>query len=63
MTYRELLDKLHDLTPAQLDTEVLYQDTNDGEFYGIRGIHPGEEDGYYAEVGLPADQVLLRIVQ
>jgi len=62
MTYRELLKKLNTLTPAQLDMEVLYQDTNDGEFYGIRGILPGEDYGG-DEVGLSADQVLLAIIQ
>ena len=38
MTFRELLTKLQTLSPEHLDTEIQYQDTNDGEFYGVRGL-------------------------
>lgn len=62
MTYRELLEKLKEFTPEQLDKDVLYQDTNDGEFYGLRGVHSGEDYGG-AEVGLSEDQFLLAIEQ
>jgi hypothetical protein len=62
MTYRELLEKLNTLTPAQLEKDVLYQDTNNGEFYGLRAVRPGEDYGG-AEVGLSEEQVLLDIVQ
>ena len=62
MTYRQLLEKLNTLTPAQLDRDVLYQDTNDGEFHGLRDVRPGEDYGG-DEVGLSKDQVLLDIVQ
>lgn len=57
MIYRELLTKLKTLTPAQLDKQVLYQDTNDGEFYGLRGLNPGTD---YDE---PEDQFFLDIEQ
>jgi len=62
MTYRELLKKLQTLTAEQLDKDVLYQDTNTGEFNGLRAVRPGEEYGG-DEVGLAEGQVLLDLVQ
>lgn len=62
MTYKELLEELQKLTPEQLDKDVLYQDTNTGEFNGLRAVRPGEEYGG-GEVGLTEGQVLLDIVQ
>ena len=38
MTYRELLTQLQALSPEYLDNEIQYQDTNHGEFLGVRGL-------------------------
>jgi hypothetical protein len=38
MTYRALLAQLQALTEGHLDTEIQYQDTNTGEFLGVRGL-------------------------
>lgn len=62
MTYKELLERLSKLTPEQLECEVLYQDTNDGEFYGVRAIKDGDDYGG-EEVGLSEHQMLLDLDQ
>jgi len=38
MTYRQLLEALQALSPEHLDKEIQYQDTNTGEFCGVRGL-------------------------
>lgn len=38
MTYAQLFDLLCKMTPEQLNAEIQYQDTNTGEFLGIRGL-------------------------
>lgn len=59
MTYQQLLNQLKKLTPAQLEAEVRYQDTHDGEFYGVQGINTNG-----ADYDLPDDtQPILRIEQ
>lgn len=62
MTYKEMLERLSKFTPEQLECEVLYQDTNNGEFYGVRAIRDGESYGG-DEVGLSGHQMLLDIIQ
>jgi len=62
MTYKQLLERLKTFTPEQLAMDVLYQDTNDGEFYGLSGVKDGGDYGG-AEVGLAEGQMLLDIEQ
>lgn len=59
MTYQELLDRLKELSPEQLRAEVLYQDTNDGEYYGIEGINTNGADYGFDDDSQP----VLRIQQ
>jgi hypothetical protein len=59
MTYRELLAQLQALSPEHLDTEIQYQDTNDGELYAVLGL--GKMGDY--EEGDDPDAPILQIVQ
>lgn len=57
MTWRELLEELKKMTPAQLEGVALYQDTNTGEDCLVNGIVPA------GDYGASADQFFLDIEQ
>jgi hypothetical protein len=53
MTWKELAQKINDLSEEQKNTDVTFYDTNDGQFYALRSFLIADKNEDVIDPGHP----------